>query len=205
LNLPTRASSNVWTALYNAAQTQYYAQQQEYQSQIAALQDKLANIDTLTLRREENEEIMKGVLRWLLGPSFDFMPQDVRDSFEQQQPPLDLKHGTAFDSDIGDGLHVTATGWYPMFAYQEMVKFINEAIEWENVLYFLYSYFWDVPESWKFIRELQHPDSTRQAFLRAGSARVVLTVRKGWEDAWTTFVEAGHFDATLIHHPYLVW
>ena len=194
---------DVWNALYNAAQTQYYANQQDISARITALENQLANVDTLTLRREENEEVMKGVLRWLLGPSFDFMPQDVRNSFEKQQPPLDLKHGTAFDSDIGDGLHVTAAGWYPMFAYQEMVKFINEAIEWESVLYFLYSYFWDVPQSWKFIRELQHPDSRRQAFLRAGSARVVLTVRKGWEDAWTTFVEAGGFDATLIQHPYL--
>jgi hypothetical protein len=64
-------------------------------------------------------------------------------------------------------------------AYQEMVKFINEAIEWENMLYFVYPYFWDVPQSWEFIRGLRHPDATRQAFLRAGSARVVLTIRPG--------------------------
>jgi hypothetical protein len=91
-----------------------------------------------------------------------------------------------------------------MFQYQEMVKFINQAIEWENVIYFLYSYFWDVPLSWDFIRQIQHPDSTRQAFLRAGSARVVLTVREGWEQAWVQFVEAGGFDQTLLpNHPYM--
>jgi hypothetical protein len=91
-----------------------------------------------------------------------------------------------------------------MFVYQEMVKFINEAIEWENVLYFLYSYFWDVPPSWEFIRQIRHPDPTRQAFLRAGSSRVVLTVRRGWELAWVNFVEAGGFGQTLIPgHPYM--
>jgi hypothetical protein len=85
-----------------------------------------------------------------------------------------------------------------------MVKFINEAIEWENVLYFLYSYFWDVPPSWDFIRQLRHPDPTRQAFLRSGSARVVLTVRRGWEAAWVSFVEAGGFGQQLTPgHPYL--
>jgi hypothetical protein len=84
------------------------------------------------------------------------------------------------------------------------VKFINEAIEWESVLYFLYSYFWDVPQSWDFIRQIRHPDATRQAFLRAGSARIVLTVRKGYEEAWTAFVEQGDFGSTLPPgHPYL--
>jgi hypothetical protein len=204
--------ADVWNALYNAAQTQYYAQQQDIQSQISSLEDKLNNVDTLTLRREENEEIMKGVLRWLLGPNFHFMPDEVVQQFLAQTPipvvnpagNIDMLHGTVLDAARGDGLNVTAAGWYPMFMYEEMVKFINEAIEWENVLYFLYSYFWDVPTSWNFIRQIRHPDSTRQAFLRAGSARVVLTVRKGWEEAWTTFVETGGFSQKLLgDHPYL--
>ena len=61
--------------------------------------------------------------------------------------------------------------------------------------HFLYSYFWDVPESWAFVRDLRHSDATRQAFLRAGSARVVLTVRKGWEAKWMQFVQDGTVDA----------
>jgi hypothetical protein len=203
---------DVWNALYNAAQTQYFAGQQDIQAQIAALQDKLNNVDTLTLRREENEEIMKGVLRWLLGPNFHFMPDDVLLQFVEQMPipilnpngNIDIIHGTVLDATRGDGLNVTAAGWYPMFMYQEMVKFINEAIEWENVLYFLYGYFWDVAPSWNFIRQIRHPDATRQAFLRAGSARVVLPVRRGWEQAWVTFVEAGGFGQKLIPgHPYM--
>lgn len=203
---------DVWNALYNAAQTQYFAGQQDIQAQIAALEDKLNNVDTLTLRREENEEIMKGVLRWLLGPNFHFMPDDVVLQFLGQTPipivnpngNIDIVHGTVLDATRGDGLNVTAAGWYPMFMYQEMVKFINEAIEWENVLYFLYGYFWDVPPSWDFIRQIRHPDATRQAFLRAGSARVVLPVRRGWEQAWVSFVEAGGFGQSLIPgHPYM--
>jgi hypothetical protein len=75
--------------------------------------------------------------------------------------------------------------------YGDMVRFLNQAIEWENVITFLYSYFWDLPESWDFIRQIRHEDRTRQAFLRAGSARVVLTIRKGWEEAWVTSTRAG--------------
>ena len=73
--------SSVWTALYNAAQNQFYAKQQQINAQIAALQSKLRNVDTLTLRREENDEIMKCALRWLLGYNFEFMPQDVVNLF----------------------------------------------------------------------------------------------------------------------------
>src|SRR5262249_47524174 len=47
--------TDVWNALYNAAQTQYYAQQQDIAGKIAQLEDQLNNVDTLTLRREESE------------------------------------------------------------------------------------------------------------------------------------------------------
>ena len=59
--------SSVWNALYNAAQTKFYAKQEQINAQIAALQGKISNVDTLTLRREESDEIMKCALRWLLG------------------------------------------------------------------------------------------------------------------------------------------
>jgi GH18 family chitinase len=202
--------AQAWTALYNAAQTQYYNQQQSLNASIQALQDQINNVDTLTLRREENDEIMKGVLRWLLGPSFDFMPPGVVSLFGSVVNGTTtydrLSHGVSF---TGNDLFSADPALYPsdwstMFQYQEMVKFINEAIEWENVLYFLYSYFWDVPASWDFIRQIRHPDAIRQALLRAGSARVVLTVRKGWETAWVSFVETGGFGQTLLpSHPYM--
>ena len=73
----------------------------------------------------------------------------------------------------------------------DLVTFINEAIEWENLVYYLYSYFWDIPASWDFIRQIRHPDSTRQAFLRAGGARVVVPIRKGYEAAWVNYVRTG--------------
>src|SRR5262249_7604918 len=64
--------------------------------------------------------------------------------------------------------------------------------------------FWDVPESWPFIRGLQHPDAQRQAFLRAGSARVVLTIRKGWEEAWVRYAQGGFKHARVPEdHPYM--
>jgi hypothetical protein len=185
--------TEAWNALYNAAQVNYYAQQQDIAARIAALQDKLANVDTLTLRREESDEVMKNVVKFVLGSEFDFMPAAVKQAFATEA--TDTTHGIAFDGPTLSGL--SAAQWTVLRQHEDIVRFINQAVEWENVVTFLYSYFWDLPESWTFIRDLRHPDATRQAFLRAGSARVVLTVRKGWEAKWLKFAQDGTVDADI--------
>jgi hypothetical protein len=190
----------VWNACYNAAQTSFYTQQQSISAQIATLQTQINSVDTLTLRREENDEIMKSVLRWLLGPGFEFMPDSVINLFKASGG--DLQYGVNF---TGNQISPSSLNWNLMYQNEDRISFINEAIDWDNVTYFLYSYFWDVPPSWDFIRQIQHPDPIRQAFLRAGSARVLLTVRPGWEVAWTYFVEYGSttLPNPLPPHPYL--
>ena len=210
----TQWQSQVWSALYNAAQATYYAQQQAITAQISALQATLNGVDTLTLRREENDEIMKCVLRWLLGSGFEFMPQEVLDAFTLAG--ADLQYGVAFTGNSSGfnfdqpgapeiSIPMPPTFWTILGNHEEVVSFINQAIDWDSTLYYLYSYFWDVPPSWDFIRQIQHPDATRQAFLRAGSARVVLCVRQGWETAWTNFVEfwSTSLEGGLPVHPYL--
>jgi hypothetical protein len=189
----------VWQALYTSARDSHAASVQAMADRRAELQARIANVDTLTLRREERDEVMKGVLHWLLGPDFDFMPDSVAQLFSQD---LTLRrYGESF---TGNELGLSSVGWSTMFVYEEMVKFIQEAIEWENLLYFPYSYFWDVPAAWDFVRTLEHPDSTRQEFIRAGSARVVLTIRPGYEDAFASFVEQGELGSVLPPgHPYL--
>src|SRR5262249_795993 len=78
--------NDVWNSLYNAAQTHYIADQQAIQARILELEAQLNNVDTLTLRREESDEVMKGVLRFLLGPRFEFMPAKVVDAIKEAVP-----------------------------------------------------------------------------------------------------------------------
>ncbi|NYI04563.1 hypothetical protein [Allostreptomyces psammosilenae] len=184
--------NEVWRTIFDAAQAKYVARQQEIAAQILAIEEQLANVDTLTLRREENDEIMKSVLRFVLGPDFAFMPDSVLAAF--QAAGVDLAHGIGFDE---SKLGLSQEQWTLLRQHEDLVRFINQAIEWENVVTFLYSYFWDVPPSWRFVRELRHPDPNRQAFLRAGSARIVLTVRKGWEERWMRFTEGGSIGAQI--------
>ena len=146
--------STVWSALYNAAQTQFYAQQQQINAQITALQNKIANVDTLTLRREENDEIMKCTLRWLLGNGFEFMPQSVVNLLKKASGS-NQQYGVAF---TGNDSGLTSNDWSIVKQNEDRINFINQAIDWDNVIYFVYSYFWDDPQSWDFIRQIQHPD-----------------------------------------------
>ena len=192
-----RWQTAAWQALHDAANDHHYASIQQLTAERDALIASLSSIDTLTLRREEREEIMRGVLEWLLGPSFEFMPDALAALYGSGSTPATI-------SLTGNKLGVSDAQWATMFRYQEMIKFLHQAIEWENLLYFVYPYFWDLPSSWDFIRTLEHPDLERQQFLRAGSARVVLTVRPGFETSFAQFVDNGSFGTVLPPgHPYV--
>lgn len=178
--------SDVWSTLYDAAQTRYYAEQQDIAAKIADIEERLSKVDTLTLRREESDEVMKSVIRFIAGEAYQYMDDTTIAAFGKAGEDPD--HGIGFDA---NKLTFETGQFAAVRRHENIVRFINQAIEWENVVTFLYSYFWDAPKSWDFIRQIQHPDANRQAFMRAGSARVVLTVRKGWEERWLRFAESG--------------
>lgn len=191
----SRWQFSVWQSIRQAAADSHYSRIQAKVGERDALVQSISAIDTLTLRREERDEIMRGVLRWLLGPLFEFMPASVASLFAANNGGF---------SGSGNRLGIDQYQWGSMFRYQEMVKFLHQAIEWENLLYFVYPYFWDQPNEWDFVRTIVHPDPERQQFLRAGSARVVLTVRPGLEEAFSQFVDTGAFGTLLPPgHPYL--
>ncbi|HTD39111.1 MAG TPA: hypothetical protein VK671_00725, partial [Mucilaginibacter sp.] len=66
--------AKVWGQLRDADQASYQAGVNKINDNIAQLQKELAEFDALTLRRMEREEIMKGLLQWLFGPSFQLQP-----------------------------------------------------------------------------------------------------------------------------------
>src|SRR5262249_43111988 len=136
-----------------------------------------------------------------VGPMWVNLQQIAATSIPPALQPAVLLSGTAFAGSPFVGMN--SAELVSAIPDEEIVRFVNQAIEWENVVTFLYPYFWDIPASWDFIRTLQHSDATRQAFLRAGSARVVLTVRKGWEEKWTKFVLWGDWNSPNNNDPYL--
>lgn len=63
-----------------------------------------------------------------------------------------------------------------------IVRFFEQSFEWSQMSYMLHPYFWGRTESWRVRRGISVPnDPTHEAFLRAGSARVIVPVTPGNE------------------------
>jgi hypothetical protein len=174
------------------------------------LRNKLNALGALDLRRIEREEIMKSVLRWMLGPSFRFYPSDMPRNLLQAQSgniTSDLNSGP---SEAFPGLYSADTGAVVSEAVQmaalrhgRLITFIHQAIEWENVNFILYPYFWTDPQRWHLKQSLQHADDQHWQFLRAGAARVVLTVRPGFESSWLRLADTGQLGDVDSNTPYV--
>lgn len=67
-------------------------------------------------------------------------------------------------------------------AQAPIVRFFEQSFEWSQMSYMLHPYFWGRTESWRPRRAISVPnDPTHEAFLRAGSARVIVPVAPGNE------------------------
>lgn len=180
-----------WTALRNADQAAYDKRVQQAKERKAFLQDQVAQFDALTLRKMEREEIMRWVLRWLLGPGFDLMPAYLMALFQAYPDPDPTKDPKPTQYAYKDVATLTKDEWLAVFNYGEFVKYIHDAIEWENVLFFAYPYFWDHVNNWPFKRFLVHPDPIHREFLRSGAMRIVLTIRPGFEESFAMLQQTG--------------
>jgi hypothetical protein len=106
--------------------------------------------------------------------------------------------------DKADGRVVGGDGALEAMArHGDVIRFLHHAIEWENVNSVLYPYFWTDTHRWDFKQRFFHADAQHRAFLRAGAARVVLTVRPGYEKAFLSFMESGTLDSFDADAPYL--
>ncbi|MGI8316885.1 hypothetical protein [Halobacillus mangrovi] len=158
--------------------------------------DDLDREDSLMLRKIEKEEIMKGVLRWVLGPRFSFYPLNLP-SLSDDETEDDLEFYFPRTQQVKDQYYE------PAIEHGEIIKFLHQAIEWENVNYVLYPYFWTDTRRWDLKQFLFHDESIHRNFLRAGAARVVLTIRPGYEQSFLSFMETGKLGELLNDHPYM--
>lgn len=186
----------VWNQIRQAAQDQYNQSVQSLKDRQAELVQQIADFDALTLRRMEQEEVMKGVLRWLLGPSFYLVPFSISSLFDPDSNDPAVQN-------VLDPNRLSYSQWLDVMERGEFIKYIHNAVEWENVLYFTYPYFWDDNRLWDLKKFLYHPDPTHRTFLRSGAARVVLTIRPGFEPSFTSLIETGAFGGLPGPHPYV--
>ncbi|WP_336719987.1 hypothetical protein [Chryseobacterium indologenes] len=75
--------------------------------------------------------------------------------------------------------------------YTAFVKFMEQAFEWENLSYYLYPYYWGNKHNWSDLYKAENTDPVFKAFLQSGMARVVVTVRPGFEGAVQFYLATG--------------
>jgi hypothetical protein len=170
--------AKAYEAIRDAAHKDYLEKRQILQERRDRILAELAKTDALTLRRREREELMKGVLRWLFGPSLRFTPAGVPASYYDQSTGAVIDESTQA----------------AVLEHGALISFLHQAIEWENINSFLYPYFWTPRDRWNERLSLRHDDPFHESFLRAGAARVVLPIRPGWEKAFLSVLKTGKVD-----------
>jgi len=69
------------------------------------------------------------------------------------------------------------------------IQFLEQAFEWQHLAYMFQPYFWAHESKWiKLMNRLDYTDNNMTAFLKAGSARVVIAVTPGYYNAVMHFL-----------------
>uniref|UniRef100_A0AAU6WQU5 Carboxypeptidase regulatory-like domain-containing protein n=1 Tax=Chryseobacterium endophyticum TaxID=1854762 RepID=A0AAU6WQU5_9FLAO len=71
------------------------------------------------------------------------------------------------------------------------MKFMEQAFEWEIMSYYFYPYYWGNRNNWDKMYQFDDNDATFRAFMQSGMARVIVTVRPGFEEAVRHFMVTG--------------
>jgi DNA-binding transcriptional regulator/RsmH inhibitor MraZ len=189
----------VWHQLRDASIARHNEDLVRFQTERDALWRALAGKDTLSLRRLEREEMLRLIMLWILGPSAPYAnaPTWIEATVDRMLADEVAFLGgkaPATPSPTFDG--ISATDWARALMFGDLVKFVQQAIEWENLLYILYPYFWGAEAQGRDKMLFEHPDPLHTAFLRAGYSRFVVTVRPGFEEDFTRLVETGSLGGT---------
>jgi methionine aminopeptidase len=76
-------------------------------------------------------------------------------------------------------------------AYAAKVKFFEQAFEWDIMSYYFYPFYWANKEKWCELYQTQNDDPLFKAFLQSGMARVIITVRPGFEEMVNWYMATG--------------
>jgi hypothetical protein len=155
-----------------------------YNRQVAAYEERLANaqvalrmgafgISPEQKREVERTEIKRACISLLTYQHFDLFNA------------VDLKspHQINFEAAEAQGPYI---------------RFFEQAIEWEQMSYLFYPYFWSRKGEWTRKLNRQDRDPQFSKFLSAGAARALLPVRPGFEKAVIHFMETGQIWAGAI-------
>lgn len=75
--------------------------------------------------------------------------------------------------------------------YGSFAKFMEQAFEWNLMSYNFYPYYWANKDEWKDLYQFESNDAIFRSFMQSGMARVIVTVKPGFEDAVMHYMAFG--------------
>lgn len=187
--LASSVNINIKCQLTQEAKKQY--QQKTFNAIIKAYEDALADYNNKVA--EENakaDNIKDGNPMFYRQIEQEVLKHNsiaylVDDSFSKNNKVLgkDLYTGKTVKE-----FEVTRTG---LDDYASLAKFMEQAFEWDIMSYNYYPYYWGKRDDWDDMYQQENIDPLFRSFLRSGMARVVVTVRPGFEDAVQFYMSTG--------------
>lgn len=135
---------------------------------------KLLDSNPLFYRQFEQTVLQKNCISYLLDNS----PNSTK------KFGLGFYTGTTFDTH-------TITQGQQLNDYASFVKFMEQAFEWNLMSYKFYPYYWGKKDDWTELYQFDTNDAIFRNFMQAGMARVVVTVKPGFEDAVMHYLAFG--------------
>jgi hypothetical protein len=158
---------------FNAIMAAYELLKEDYDDALMNQQNEevksLQDRNPLINREIEKRELKKFSISLLTGQqyeSFNAMEYD----YETGIPQIDLADAAA------EG---------------RFVRFFEQALEWINMTYLFYPYFWGRKTNWAETIMIQNTDPLFEQFLHAGYSRVWVPVRPGFDAAIINYIKCG--------------
>ena len=169
-------------AAYNDLNTQYEAALSRSQ---VALQNNAAVFgkNPEVNRDIERTELKRAFISMLTGQHFDQFDAMRRNVPSYGYPQMD----------IADAL-----------AEGEYIKFFEQAIEWSNMSYRFYPYFWGQKAEWPRSFQLDDTDPLFAKFLQSGAARLQIPIRPGFVNAVLYLLVTGKKPWETDEHNYSI-
>lgn len=172
--VPTAETFQQWqNSTYDAIVAAYNAMLQAYNQEKSGLTFQQTNpVDTNSPDQNAEtitQELKRQTIEMLLGNPFTGL-SDIDYPQDGSAPTIELAKAVADAPEV---------------------QFLEEAFEWETLSYICYPYYWADAGRWKDLAVIAGDDSNFADFLRAGSARVVLAARPGFEDRVNFYLYTG--------------
>jgi hypothetical protein len=146
------------------------------------------------VKLDEEQKIKEEKEKAKLGQFYRYMEQDVlkhnciayllQDYLSIKSVGQNYTEGNVMENfavNLGDDLD----------QYAALAKFIEQAFEWEIMDYTFYPYYWANRDKWQEMYISDSVDPLFRSFLQSGMARIIVTVRPGFENAVQFFLETG--------------